>query len=93
MQESSETPAVRALEGLPLSTFWGACLRPGKLIKVTVPSDAVLHITQITLGPDAAAGRNVVVCRHGDDEDMSETALCVLAAGRTECFQYQTIIT
>jgi hypothetical protein len=73
------------MDGLPSIMFWGSCLRAGKKIKVAVPEDVTLHITKASLDGDATPGRNVVLCKHGDDKP-SDTAICVLSVDGTECF-------
>lgn len=75
------------MDELPGISFWASCLRHQKKIKVVVPDDITLHITKASLDGDATPGRNVVICRHGEDEpSTSETAVCVLSVDGTECF-------
>ncbi len=75
------------MEELPAISFWASCLRHQKKIKVAVPEDVTLHITKASLDGDATPGRNIVICRHGDDEaSTSETAVCVLSVDGIECF-------
>lgn len=85
MSDGEEAPPQG--EELPVTSFWASCLRQQKKIKVAVPADVTLHITKASLDAEAMPGRNVVLCRHGDDESsMSETAVCVLSVDGTECF-------
>ena len=77
------------MDELPGISFWASSLRHQKKIKVVVPEDVTLHITKASLDADATPGRNVVICRHGDDEaSTSETAVCVLSVDGAECFDF-----
>ena len=72
-----------------LTDFWATRLRQQKKIKVDVPDDVTLHITKASLDADAAAGRNVVLCRH---DQGAETAVCALSIDGAECFDLSGLV-
>merc|ERR1740130_2003570 len=74
-----------------MTTFWGQVIRPNKKIKVSVPEDMVLHITQAALGADAKDGRHVVMVHdpeNGESND-SDTAVCALSLEGIDCFMFE----
>ena len=72
-----------------LTDFWATRLRQQKKIKVDVPDDVTLHITKASLDGEAAAGRNVVLCRH---DQGAETAVCALSIDGAECFDLSGLV-
>eukprot|EP01052_Picozoa_sp_SAG31_P033840 SAG31_NODE_3877_length_3791_cov_45.339382_3_plen_321_part_00 len=72
----------------------GHTVRPGKKIKVTVPVDMVLHITQAALGADAKEGRHVLMVHDPENGDSAEndTAVCALSLRGMDCFMFEMYI-